>query len=97
MYNIEYAIFSQDDVFLTFCAAAIVPQEIIEAQPDLSGLNLLPLDSYMLDADELQLGAFRVLRSRYISRIPADAEIRLAVTGTDVIHRFCSILALGKD
>jgi heme/copper-type cytochrome/quinol oxidase subunit 2 len=45
-------------------------------------------DSYMLDADELQLGAFRLLEVDNFPILPADAEIRLAVTGTDVIHSY---------
>jgi heme/copper-type cytochrome/quinol oxidase subunit 2 len=46
------------------------------------------VDSYMLDADELQLGAFRLLEVDNYPQLPADAEIRLAITGTDVIHSF---------
>lgn len=46
------------------------------------------IDSYMLDADELQLGAFRLLEVDNYPILPADAEIRLAVTGTDVIHSY---------
>lgn len=33
----------------------------------------LLLDSYMLDVDELQLGAFRFIRSRQLSVLPANA------------------------
>lgn len=46
------------------------------------------IDSYMLDVDELQLGAFRLLEVDNYPILPADAEIRLAVTGTDVIHSY---------
>lgn len=46
------------------------------------------VDSYMLDVDDLQLGAFRLLEVDNYPQLPADAEIRLAVTGTDVIHSF---------
>jgi heme/copper-type cytochrome/quinol oxidase subunit 2 len=46
------------------------------------------VDSYMLDVDELQLGAFRLLEVDNYPILPADAEIRLAVTGTDVIHSY---------
>jgi len=46
------------------------------------------IDSYMLDADELQLGAFRLLEVDNYPKLPADAEIRIAVTGTDVIHSY---------
>lgn len=46
------------------------------------------IDSYMLDVDELQLGAFRLLEVDNYPVLPANAEIRLAVTGTDVIHSY---------
>lgn len=46
------------------------------------------IDSYMLDVDELQLGAFRLLEVDNYPKLPADAEIRIAVTGTDVIHSY---------
>lgn len=46
------------------------------------------VDSYMLDVDELQLGAFRLLEVDNYPVLPANAEIRLAVTGTDVIHSY---------
>lgn len=46
------------------------------------------VDSYMLDVDELQLGAFRLLEVDNYPILPANAEIRLAVTGTDVIHSY---------
>jgi len=46
------------------------------------------IDSYMLDEDELQLGAFRLLEVDNFPILPADAEIRIAVTGTDVIHSY---------
>lgn len=52
------------------------------------GVESFTIDSYMLDVDELQLGAFRLLETDNFPILPADAEIRLAVTGTDVIHSF---------
>lgn len=44
----------------------------------------------MLDADELQLAHFDLLEVDNYHSYLQMLEIRLAVTGTDVIHRFCS-------
>lgn len=44
----------------------------------------------MLDADDLQLVRFDLLEVDNYHNYLQMQEIRLAVTGTDVIHRFCS-------
>lgn len=51
-------------------------------------------DSYMLDADELALGAYRVLETDTFPILPLDSEFRFIITSMDVLHSF-AVPALG--
>jgi heme/copper-type cytochrome/quinol oxidase subunit 2 len=51
-------------------------------------------DSYMLDADELAVGSYRLLETDGYLTLPTDSEIRFVITATDVLHSF-AIPALG--
>nr|YP_008854718.1 cytochrome c oxidase subunit 2 [Ganoderma sinense]AHA41716.1 cytochrome c oxidase subunit 2 [Ganoderma sinense]QTG38676.1 cytochrome c oxidase subunit 2 [Ganoderma sp. TQC-2021a] len=48
----------------------------------------IEFDSYMLPADDLELGQFRLLDVDNKVVVPTDTHIRLIVTGADVIHSF---------
>lgn len=51
-------------------------------------------DSFMLDADELVMGTYRLLETDGFLSLPCNAEIRFVVTASDVLHSF-AIPALG--
>jgi heme/copper-type cytochrome/quinol oxidase subunit 2 len=51
-------------------------------------------DSYMLDADELMMGAFRLLETDVYPILPTDCEMRFIITSMDVLHSF-AVPALG--
>jgi len=51
-------------------------------------------DSYMLDADELVIGMYRLLETDGFLSLPTDTELRFVITATDVLHSF-AIPALG--
>lgn len=51
-------------------------------------------DSFMLDADELVIGSYRLLETDGFVSLPANAELRFVITATDVLHSF-AIPALG--
>jgi cytochrome c oxidase subunit II len=51
-------------------------------------------DSYMIDADELMLGSYRLLETDQFLQLPVGFTIRVIVTAGDVLHSF-AIPALG--
>jgi len=51
-------------------------------------------DSFMLDADELVIGTYRLLETDGFLTLPANTELRFVVTASDVLHSF-AIPALG--
>jgi len=51
-------------------------------------------DSYLMDADELSLGLYRLLEGDSFFDLPINVEIRFIITASDVLHSF-AIPALG--
>jgi len=78
------------------------PQEVflpMEMRPDESDSNYarveaVSCDSYIIDADELMLGHYRLLETDQFFQLPVGFTIRFIVTAGDVLHSF-AIPALG--